>query len=157
MQTTALYRTDSEAIVSIVDRFNTAWNERDLSKISNLLAQDVVYSNPPAKLSFINIPGKEVFGLFKVLQFYKSIFERFNATQEEKFITNVEHENNKTIVSCNVHNHGLKISSKLTLHLNNELYITKIKFTKVTRYKGEKELSAVSLLLKQFKARYLKN
>ncbi len=148
---------DKHAIVSRIDHFNKAWNDKDLGSLSKLLDKEVVYSYPVIKIGFINFPGKVIEGEFKLLKFWKKVFEKFDSIQEDKEIIEIKIDGDAIIVICDAHNHGLQLSCKLIIQLNSELLITNIAFTEVIKYNADEDLSVLSLLIKQFRLRFFSN
>jgi len=152
-----LVQTDTEAVVLLIGKFNSAWNNKDLGQLSRFLAVDVKYQNPNIKLGVFNFPGKEIHGQFKVLQFWRGFFEKFKSIEEDKKVLSIKKQDNGYHVICDAHNHGLRLSSKLIIILNSELQIREFNFTKVTKYKAEETISVFTLLIKQLKAKYFSN
>jgi hypothetical protein len=131
--------------------FIDAWDEKDLCTLSGCLSKNIVYSNPPIQLGFFNLPGKQIIGRFNVLKFWEHFFSKFGTIHEQKEIISIEKKGKKYLVHCRIHNYDLGVSSKTVFRFNKQLLIDEITFSKVTHLKAEKEISVVSLLIKQFK------
>jgi len=140
---------------SNLQTFIDAWNEKDLCQLSSCVSDKIVYSNPPIKLGFFSFPGKKIKGRFNVLKFWKRFFSKFETIEEEKEILSIEKIGKKYVVHCHIHNFNLGISSKTIFKFNKKSLIDDISFGKVTHLKAEKEISVISILLKQFKNKIL--
>jgi ketosteroid isomerase-like protein len=154
---TTTLKTNTTTIVSAINDFNLAWNEKNLNRLARFLADDVIYINPTIKLGFVNITGKKLEGIFELLKFWKSLFQKFKSLPEDKVILSIEESGDNHIVTCRADNHGLELSSKLIIHFNSQLLISRIEFTEVTQYKKEAPVSLVSILAKQLRSRFFNN
>ena len=148
--TTSIFDIDRETIATQFKDFNSAWNNQDLVSLANFITDDISYSNPSFNFGVFIMKGRQIFGRFDVLKFWKKYQTKLEKVEEEKEIVDIRVEENSYIIISKIHNYNLGVSSTGVFRMTKDLLIDKIDFSNITELKSDKKINIISIQMKQF-------
>ena len=143
-------------IQSKLQEFRKAWNRQDLNEMVQFITTDIIFSIPPVKLGFLNLPGRNVQGTLKMLKMWQQYFDDFVMYEEDKDFREVRETDTGYLADCIIHYPHIGVSCEIKISFNKEFKISKFDFREVRSYRETKKASKVKLITKYVKGKFRK-